>query len=92
MNLYILIGLSEGSIHEVIRILEEGGDILIAIGIRAARPGRRRVSCSAVNHTQLDDWWGVNRTTVISNAAHTGLFWFLSDNQLVVKSISVGGR
>jgi len=30
MNLYVFIRLSEGSIHEVIRILEKGGDVLIA--------------------------------------------------------------
>jgi len=30
MDLHVFIGLSEGSIHEVIRVLEEGGDVLIA--------------------------------------------------------------
>jgi len=30
MDLHILVGLGEGSIHEVIRVLEEGGDVLIA--------------------------------------------------------------
>lgn len=30
MNLDVFVRLSKGSIHEVIRILEEGGDVLIA--------------------------------------------------------------
>jgi len=30
VDLHVFVGLSEGSIHEVVRVLEEGGDVLIA--------------------------------------------------------------